>query len=86
MASFVGSRSETKFSVESKFNKAVSDFGTISTASVLNDIASFELAWRKSIADDELPLVTNLNPIKVSIVLINYIKSMWAQIITFVLL
>jgi hypothetical protein len=64
MASFVGSRSETKFSVESKFKKAVSDFGSINTASVLNDIASFELAWRKSIADDELPGRYKFKPYK----------------------
>lgn len=49
----MGSRSETKFSVESKFKKAVSDFGSVNTASVLNDVASFELAWRRSMADDE---------------------------------
>lgn len=51
----MGSRSETEFFIVRKFSKAVKSFGPVNAARVLNDIRRFEIAWRVSKVDDDLP-------------------------------
>lgn len=53
--SIVRLRSETQFLLEPKLKKVVNDFGPGDAAIILNNLSSFEQAWKKSITDDDLP-------------------------------
>ncbi len=61
---FVGSRSETIFLVESRFQKEIRGFGPDAAAKIMNDIRDFQNAWYRGVTDDELYTLYNFKPYK----------------------
>jgi hypothetical protein len=60
----VGSKRETKFLDEPKFQKAVRDFGPSSAAAIMSDIEDFERDWQSGTEDDQLYTQYNFKPYK----------------------